>query len=111
MSALKPMVGFSSASSFPFGGAKAPAISAGSREAGIPIGLDGCGGASKPATFFSKSSESETLIVILLSDMINSFCVVDVCNIICCENKSRTFFVRLFYGPQFMALNLKAEAC
>ena len=53
--------------------------------AGIPIGLDGCGGASNPATFFSKSSERETLIVMLLSLMINSFCVVDVCNIICCE--------------------------
>ena len=75
MSALKPMVGFSSASSSPFGGAKAPAISAGRRAAGIPIGLDGCGGASKPATFFSKSSERETLIVMLLSLMINSFYV------------------------------------
>ena len=103
LSALKPIVGFSSVGfPFSFGVATPAPISAGNNAAGILIGLAGVGGASKPATFFNKSSERETLIVMLLSLMINSLFVVDVSNIICCENKSRTFFVRLFYGPQFM---------
>ena len=83
-SILKPMVGCSSVVSSSYS-VNAPAISAGSRAAGIPIGLGDGGGASNAATFFSKSSDTETVIVKLLSDMINSFCVVDVSNVICCE--------------------------
>ena len=62
-----------------------PAISAGRRAAGIPNGLGDGRGANSVATFFSKSSDTETVIVKLLSDIINSFYVVVVCNIICCE--------------------------